>query len=318
MDKYLLYNDFVRIAEPIANNLMPRYDSPSSKFTNHDFLFCLVDFAKKGIHWCDYMGPPEHPVKGKYLNSIHNRYIKLGVYEEIDKCFLEIYLKKGKEKKLKNQIIDSSFIRNKGGSIKNNNHLLSNDSKKKNKKIKKENILHPNNKKKEETFIDNNKYNGRKKYFKVSAITDSFGVPLAGCLISSKQSDNISIKETINKIPIEINTKRNSKINRYKQNFLADAGYHSSKNINYLRKLGYQPIINYNKRNTKNKNKIKKNEFTKKEKEIYKKRIIIESTFSWIKNYPSINQNYQKKLESYNGLLLLVFSIIRFKKSLKN
>jgi Transposase DDE domain len=81
---------------------------------------------------------------------------------------------------------------------------------------------------------------------------------------------------------------------RYKQNFLADSGYHSSKNKTYLKNLGYNPIIKYNKRNTQNPNIIKDNELTIDEKNIYKRRPIIEATFSWIKNYPTINQNYQK------------------------
>jgi hypothetical protein len=113
---------------------------------------------------------------------------------------------------------------------------------------------------KEETFIDYNRYNGyfvnkisiigkeciaflsnngRKKYFKISTITDSFGTPLTSTIISSKQSDNISLIETIEKMPINLNTLRNSKINRYKQHLLADSGYHSSANKETLEKIGY-------------------------------------------------------------------------------
>jgi len=167
---------------------------------------------------------------------------------------------------------------------------------------------------KEETYIDYNRYNGRKKYHKVSILTDSIGIPLSVAMISSKQSDALSIPETINNLHINLNTLRNSKINRYKQNILGDSLYHSKKNIAYLKSLGYNPIIKYNKRNTKNKKLIKKNKFTIKEKEIYRKRIKIETTFAWIKNFPVINQNYQKKIESYNGLFLLATSILISKK----
>jgi len=92
---------------------------------------------------------------------------------------------------------------------------------------------------KEETFIDYNRYNGRKKYFKISTITDSFGTPLTSTIISSKQSDNISLIETIEKMPINLNTLRNSKVNRYKQHLLADSGYHSNANKENLEKIGY-------------------------------------------------------------------------------
>jgi hypothetical protein len=129
-------------------------------------------------------------------------------------------------------------------------------------------------------------------------------------MISSKQSDNISLIETINSIPVNLNTLINSRINRYKQYMLADAGYNSSTNKYYLKKKGYIPIISYNKRNCKNKKIIEKNKLKGKELEIYKKRGIIESFFSWIKNFPVVNQNYQRKISSYNGLFTLASSII--------
>jgi hypothetical protein len=161
------------------------------------------------------------------------------------------------------------------------------------------------NKKRKENFIDYNKYNGRKKYFKISTITDSYGTPLASTIVSSKQSDNISVEETVDNIPVNLNTLRNSKINRYKQYFLGDSGYHSKSNIKYLKGLGYIPIIAYNKRNCKNKETIIKNKLNGKNKTIYKKRMIVESYFSWIKRFPLINQNYQKTIRSYKGLLTL-------------
>jgi transposase len=63
-------------------------------------------------------------------------------------------------------------------------------------------------------------------------------------------------------------------------------------------------------RNTQNEKIIKENELSDKHKLIYKKRFKIESFFSWVKNYPTINQNYQKKVESYKGLLSLMCSLI--------
>lgn len=306
--------------------------SPNGRFNHKYFFTCLVDFVTKNVSWRKYKGTITHPVNGLYLNGIHNRYVDYKVYDELNRQILNIYLKKDKEKKLKIQMIDSSFIANKNGSVKNNNHLLKDETKKKNIKIRKKNkklpladkstsqVIKPgfdlpkNKRRKEETYIDYNRYNGRKKYHKVSILTDSIGIPLSVAMISSKQSDALSIPETINNLHINLNTLRNSKINRYKQNILGDSLYHSKKNIAYLKSLGYNPIIKYNKRNTKNKKLIKKNKFTIKEKEIYRKRIKIETTFAWIKNFPVINQNYQKKIESYNGLFLLATSILISKK----
>ena len=225
------------------------------------------------------------------------------------------YLSTDREIKLKNQNIDTSFIANKKGSVKNNNHLLSDKEKEDNNVIKNKNKRLPKKRqKKERTFISTNRFNGRKRYFKTSTITDSFRIPLVSKMVSSKESDLLTLIRTANEIPVNLNTLRNSKINRYKQNFIADAGYCSQKNRSFLRNKGYHPIIRYNKRKNKNKKEIKKNMLNKKEEKIYKTRFIIESFFSWIKNYPVINQNYQKTIKSYEGLFSLASSIIISKK----
>ena len=322
MNNFLKYNNSINdsylidLAVPIIDILAPIKYSPNKKFDNRYFFTCIIDFIKNSTYWSRYKGFIDYPINGKYLNEIHNRYIKKGVYEAINKQLLNIYLKKNKSVKIKNQIIDSSFVPNKGGSIKNNNHLLNDNVKKNNKIIRKKNNTEKNykNKIKEETFIDYNKYNGRKKYFKVSTITDSFGIPLGTSIISSKQSDNISIEQTINSIQVNLNTLKNSNNNRYKQYILADSGYCSNKNKFLLKSKGYIPIIIYNKRNTKNKKIIAQNALNKNERFRYKKRKIIESFFSWIKYFPVINQNYQKSISSYKGLFLLASSILISKK----
>ena len=46
---------------------------------------------------------------------------------------------KNKENKIKYQVVDTYFVANKKGSVKNNNYLLTDKTKKKNKKIRKNN-----------------------------------------------------------------------------------------------------------------------------------------------------------------------------------
>ena len=303
--------NLIDFAVPIIEFLLPIKYSPNQKYDNRYYITCIIDFINTGTSWNKYKGTIDHPIDGKYLNQIHNKFVKANVYEEINKQLLQKYLQKGKETKLRYQIIDSSFISNKGGSINKNNYLLSDQVKEKNRMIRKTNKKSSKkHKRREESFIDFNKYNGRKKYFKISALTDSFGTPLTTSIISSKQSDNISLRETINKLPINLNTLRNSKNNRYKQYLLADSGYNSNSNKAYLKQLGYTSIIAYNKRNCKDKKIIEQNKLKGKERTIYKKRIIVESFFSWIKNFAVINQNYQKTITSYNGLLSLASSIM--------
>jgi transposase len=322
---------FIKLATLIANKMCPIYESPNQKYDNEYFLICLVDFYMTRVSWNKYQGTITHPINGKYLNQIHNKYVKKGVYKEIHKEFLREYLKKGKEEKLIHQNLDSTFVANKGGSVNNeeNNNLLSDKVKARNKKITESEIIKNNEetndnnnevnnnvnkqkrkKRKIETFIDFNSYNGRKKYFKVSSVTDSLGSPLSIVPISSRQSDNISLEESINNIPVELNTLRNSKVNRYKQHLLADTGYDSEANRTFLKEKGYVPIIAYNRRNCKDNLKSQKRKLKEDELKKFKKRFIAESFFSWIKNYPVLNQNYQKKISSHMGLLFLAASVL--------
>lgn len=82
-----------------------------------------------------------------------------------------------------------------------------------------------------------------------------------------------------------------------------------------LIELGYTPIIKPNNRNRKKENKIY---LTSKQWKIYRKRQIVEASFAWAKDYPVINQLYEKTISSYNGLLQLVNSIILSKKIIKD
>ena len=68
--------------------------------------------------------------------------------------------------------------------------------------------------------------------------------------------------------------------------FMAYAGYDSIKLRKRLNDIFCKLIISFNKRNTKDKNKIKT--LTNEEKKLYKSRTAIENTFLKIKKYPYI------------------------------
>lgn len=306
--------NFIDFATSIIDKICP-FKKPSSKgYSNKYFFICLINFVDTHVSWTKYEGTKNHPIRGKYLNEIHNKYCKLKVYDKIHEELVNKYLKRDREPKLKIQIIDSTFIANKIGTS-DNDYLLSDKEKQQNIKIREENKQLPlKERKKERKFIDHNRYNGRKKYFKKDIITDSYGFIYTHHISSSKRADSQSLEEVVNKLPFNFNTLKNSKINRYKQIFLTDSGYGSKINKNFLIKKGYIPIIKYNKRNTKNKKILKDNEMNAKQKKIYKKRVVVEHSFSWIKNRPIINQNYEKTIRSYNGLFSLVCSLINSKR----
>src|SRR5436190_1720552 len=119
---YNLINDigitkFIDLVNPIIDLLAPVKFSPNGKYNNKYFLRCIIDFFNNCTSWRKYKGTHNFPINGKYLNDIHNKYVNKGVYEEINKVILSKYLKNGREDKLKYQLIDSSYISNKGGSV---------------------------------------------------------------------------------------------------------------------------------------------------------------------------------------------------------
>jgi hypothetical protein len=91
----------------------------------------------------------------------------------------------------------------------------------------------------------------------------------------------------------------------YSKYFIADKGYCSSKIRNLLIAKNILPIIPYNKRNTKDKNKI--NKLTETDKNRYKKRIKIEHIFSNLKSNHKLENRYEKYIHNYEGLLYLYF-----------
>jgi hypothetical protein len=100
------------------------------------------------------------------------------------------------------------------------------------------------------------------------------------------------LPKVIDKRIINCNTKKYQNHNRFKQYLLADSGYDSIENHRKLIMKGYVPLIVQNRRNIKNKKLIRK--MNNKQKEIYKKRTIIENYHSWIKKFSKIKSLYER------------------------
>ena len=126
------------------------------------------------------------------------------------------------------------------------------------------------------------------------------GVHLGSMVMGGKEVDSCSLIDTVNVVENNLNIKGN----KYNTTYLADSGYDSNNNSNYLANKGYKYIIKRNRRNTLNKIKLKSYKFTKKQEKIYKKRLIVESFNSWFKNFRMLDQNYSKMVQSYYGLFL--------------
>ena len=122
--------------------------------------------------------------------------------------------------------------------------------------------------------VDRNKYFKNKKVMKLSLITEQNGIPLNVDLYKGNYNDANIFKNQL----IKLDTTKFDKKNTI---FMADAGYDSKKLREELNKKFYKSIIPFNKRNTKDKTKIKV--LTNEDKKLYKSRINIENTFLKIK-----------------------------------
>jgi transposase len=132
---------------------------------------------------------------------------------------------------------------------------------------------------------------------KVSLITDSNGIPIS-ILINKGNVHDLSF--------IEKHSKDLFIINKDKQHtLLADKAY-TSKDVRTNLSLFNCSIMVPNKKGTKNKLEFDKN--------IYKKRIIIEHTFQKLKIFRRINIRYDSYIKTYLSFLLLASSKIIFDK----
>lgn len=190
--KFKRFN-LVKFAVPIIERLCPFGKSrgiktPRKDYSNEYFFICLLDFVDTVVSWQKYRGTIDYPIQGKYLNQIHNKFCRAGVYDQILKELTEKYLSREREDKIKIQIIDSSFVANKQGDVIESDSLLSAYEVNLNKKIRKDNKKLPKKERKRERhFVDFNRYNGRKKYIKKDIIVNSYGYILAHNTSSSKR-----------------------------------------------------------------------------------------------------------------------------------
>lgn len=126
-------------------------------------------------------------------------------------------------------------------------------------------------KRQEETFII-------KQGRKITAIVYTKGVPII-LDVSEGNHDCKLFDKALDKLE---KSKKITKTKKKKYFFPADKGYNSEKIRDDIRKLKYEPII------PKRKKKGVRSSIKKGGIKIYKKRIIVENTFSWLKRYAKV------------------------------
>lgn len=239
------------------------------KYSLETILEEILYFFKSGISYSHY--------KGKISKSLLNYYVQIfsknKIFISTYRALHNEYSKNNFYDKLKYLSIDTSFIINKSANY---------------------------------PIIDRNKYMKNKNGIKISCITDSNGFPIDIIFTSGNRHDSPLLIEHFKNGKVNTNSEKIKNNNRYKQYFLADAGYCSKDNRNFLIQKGYTPIIPINKRRS-----CKESpKMTKKEEIIYKKRIVIENLFSKLKHYKRINNLYDKSFLTYGNFVYLGLSLL--------
>ena len=245
------------------------------KYREIDYFEEIMYVINSHVYWSSYRGKFNY----KVLYNKHLEYINKGYYKTFFENILKKYINTQTYFIFKYQSTDTSMVSNKLG-----------------------------------TNLPRNKYYKNKKGIKISSIVDLNGIPFSLLVEECNKYDSTLLKNVVESMNHNPKTEKYKTTNRYKQNFLADSGYDSKANIEFLQNKGYHVIIPPNKRNTKDENKLRK--YTKKEKEIYKKRIIVENSFGWIKFVPKLMFVFEKKSSNYLQLLYLSYSQLIFNRYL--
>jgi hypothetical protein len=184
------------------------FNNYKNKLKKYDLNLIINEIyymLKTGLSWRDYRGP----INYNTLFYYNNKLAKERIFEKAYIKLLNDYYKTNKQSKIKYQLIDTTFIRNKLGS---------------------ENI-------------SLNKFYRNKKCSKISLLTDELGIPISIIYDKGSKADISFTKENINKTLIKINTKKYMNNNKFKQILLADKGYTSKQLKDDLSKEGYIIIV---------------------------------------------------------------------------
>ena len=152
---------------------------------------------------------------------------------------------------------------------------------------------------------------GRCTYFKskngynLQTIVDDNGIGLGYMIDKASESEGKMLIETFNSSKID-DANKYKKSKKYRRYFIADAGYDTNEIRGFLSGKGYEPLIWANKRNTKNKEKLKAKKLNKKQIKHYKTRHIIENSYSWMETkIPRLSKIYDKKVQNYMNMVYL-------------
>jgi hypothetical protein len=149
--------------------------------------------------------------------------------------------------------------------------------------------------------------NKNRKGVKINVIVDDFGSPLIHSINDSTIHDSKIGYEDIHKLANNKTINNSLKNTKGYPYLLADSGYDSNKIKMHLKNINFKHIINPNNKNNKRK---RKKRIPKRYRKKYLKRIKVEHFFAIIKKHPKINCIYERKIISFDGLIMFLFGSI--------
>ena len=266
--------DIIDIFEEIIKN---DYDNthPTRIRPEIEYFKGILNLLNNSLYWSRY----NHNISGKLLNNKHHEYIRKGYYNKLVKTIIEMYINTQDYYIFKFLSTDTSFIPNKYC-----------------------------------TKVGRNKFYRNKKGLKLSNIVDVNGVSLSFFITEGNVNDAKIFMDTYKNMKVDTHANKYKSSNRHKQYMLADKGYDTKEIRKFITKNGYTPIIDYNKRNTKDKlklNKLSANDIQK-----YNKRIKVENSYAHLKLIPKIDKCIEKTQLSYLYIVELIHSIYVFNRFL--
>jgi len=264
-----------------------KYSNKNRILDEEDYFEAYLYFINNSINYSRFTYTiKDVTIKGKYLNEKVNRWTNAGLFKYMYTCQANKYIKTKTQSKIENYHIDGHIVTNKNGVD----------------KIGRCTYYKSKNAYNLQTIVDGNGVNNS-----LQTIVDGNGVTVGISLNSANKSESELLKETFeNSLLVDKNNEKIIIKNKNKKHFTADAGYDSKKNRDYLVSKGFIPLIWSNLRNTKDAEIIKSKKLNRRQINQYKKRHIIENSYSWMETkVPRLAKIFDKKSKNYLSMVYI-------------
>jgi hypothetical protein len=269
-------------SKKIRNKIKFNDEWKSRKATEEEYFYAYLIFMSNSVTFTRFKFYNERTSKyitGKYLNEKVNYWIELNIFNEIYLDLIEIYKLSVHPSVFKYLSVDTLFVPNRFCSRKDSGRCV---------------------------------YYKSKFGLKINFIVDILGTPINISIAKGNENDStIAIKE-IHKIATDVDSKKYINSNKYKRNIIGDKIYDSENFKNKCYDNSLVPIVDYNKRNTKDPIKLKNKKLNDHKLSIYNRRKIVENSFAWeTQHSPRFYRVFSRKPNNFlNEVLLIATKII--------